>query len=214
MVAQVCLPQVQACAIRVALLDTTGKPTGGASASYVSNALVKATIKPVYQDGAEIKEDNACGTTLVDFLSDSTLVRADVDFDFLTPDPYLHSIFLSGGEVLTGAWGTGWAYPPIGVLTGQLSVEMWAKRINAGIADQTFPYARWVLPLVKNVRLGDRELSNTAQHSLLTGQCYENANWFDGPANDWPASSDRIAQWIPVATIPVIDCTYDAVTAS
>lgn len=214
MTAATCLPQVQACAVRVALLGSDGTPSGGASASYVSGALVKATLKPVYKDGAAIQEDGACGTSLVDYVSDDSLTRADIDLDFLTPDPLLHSILLSQGAVLTGAWGKGWAYPPIGTLSGQLSLELWAKQINNGVPDPNFPYARWVIPLVKGMRLGDREFSNTGQHSLLTGKCYENTNWFDGPANDWPAASDRIAQWIPAVSHPTIDCTYDTVVAS
>jgi hypothetical protein len=208
------LPQVQACAVRVALLDSDGSPSGGASASYITDALVKCTVTPVYEDGAQVTEQNACGNTYLDYRSDDTLTRGDIELDFLTPDPKLHAILISQGSVLTGAWGEGWAYPPIGTLSGQLSLELWAKRINNGILDPSFPYARWAIPLCKNMRLGAREFSNTPQHSLINGQCYENENWFDGPANDWPSSSDRIAQWIPVTSLPTIDGTYDSVTAS
>lgn len=202
MTAEVLLPQVQACAVRVSLLTTAGRAVGGASGSYMTSALVKATITPVYTDGAEIKEENACGRTFIDYISDDSFTRADVEFDFLAPDPLLHSILLSGGSVLTGAWGKGWAYPPIGALTGQLAVELWAKRIDNGIQDPTFPYAWWTLPLVKNCRIGAREFSNTTQHSTITGRAYENSQYFDGPGNDWPAASSRVAQWIPTAAIP------------
>ena len=202
MTAQVLLPQVSACATRVSLLTAAGLPIGGASGSYVSSALVKATLTPVYEDGEEIKEKNGCGVVVVDYVSDDTFTRCDLELDFLTPDPYLHSILISQGAVLSGAWGKGWAYPPIGALSGQLSVELWAKRIDNGVPDASFPYAWWTLPRVRNARLGAREFSNTVQHSIVTARCYENTQYYDGPANDWPAASSRCAQWIPAAALP------------
>lgn len=193
--------QVMGCAIRVSTLDADGTPNGP---SYVTDCLSKLTITPSYTDGQEIKETNACGSNYIDFLADSTLDRCDIDLDLLLPDPALSDILLGGSKSIPVGAGAaeGWAMPPIGPITGQLAIEIWAQRVFNGILDPTYPYAWWAVPLAKNMRMGAREFSNTAQHNLITGQAYQNVNYFDGPGNDWPASSDRIAQWIPTATIP------------
>jgi hypothetical protein len=214
MTAQVCQPQIKVCAIRVALLATDGKPAGGASSMYVSKALATATLSPQYDDGTETSEKNACGEVLLSDKTEPSFLRADISLDFLNTDPYLLSILQPQSDLLTGAWGEGWAMPPIGALSGQASLELWATKVNDGTTDLDYPYAWWAFPLVKNLKMGDKEYSANAQHTILTGQCYENSNWFDGPNNDWPTSSDRCAQWIPATTLPTIDCTFDNVVAS
>lgn len=212
-----CAGQIHVCAFRVCALDEDGTPLVGAGSMYVSNALAKATIKPVYDAGDEIKEKNACGETLIDFLDDPTFVRADLDLDFILPDPYLHAILISNGSLLLpSGGGVGFAFPPVGKVGGNgVSIEMYAKRVIGSSQSSVHPWALWGLPKVRSLQLGDRELSSTAQHSLITGQCNENPNWFDGPTNDWDGvATDRCAQWIPVDTIPDTACGAEAVLAS
>jgi len=182
--------------------------------SYVSDCLSKFTCTPNYQAGQEIKEDNACGSTFIDYLAPASLTRGNLDIDLLAPDPNLLKMLSFASKRLTGAWGTGWAMPPLGAVSGQCAIELWALRINNGKLDPSFPYAHWIFPYVKNVQFGAKEFSNSAQHTLVTGECYENANFFDGPQNDWPTDSDRFAQWIPVTTLPTADGTFDTVVAS
>lgn len=212
---QVKVPQVSCCAIRVSILDLDGTPTVDASASYVSDCLSKLTITPNYEAGSEIKEDNACGNTYVDFLAEASLTRVNIDIDLMAPDPNLLEVLASAGRRLNGAFGVGWGLPPLGKVTGQCAIELWAQRINNGKLDPTFPYAHWILPYVKNVQFGAHEFSNTVGHTLLTAEGYENANFLDGPQNDWPTVSDRAAMWIPTATIPTNDTgAFVAVAAS
>lgn len=211
-----CLPQVHACVIRIAALEADGVPLPGAGNLYVADAFAKILIKPVYDDGTEIKEKNACDAVAVDFTGPPSFTRADVEVDLLTADPYLQAI-LSGKtmDVLDGPDGPGLAYPPIGVLLSDgISIEFWAKRINNGSLDADAPYAWWVLPRVTNLRVGDTEHSATALKPPYTGQAYENPNWFDGPLNDWPEASDRCVQWIPTTSIPDVTCGPQALVAS
>ena len=79
-VADDCIPQLFVCRTRVSALDATGVPTGTA---YVSDALQKATLTPVYDAGDEVKEKNGCGSTFIDVLSDPTFVRCDLSLDVL-----------------------------------------------------------------------------------------------------------------------------------
>lgn len=215
-VADDCIPQLFCCRIRVGALNADGSPQAGAGHVYVSDALAKATLTPVYDAGDEVKEKNACGATFIDVLADPTLVRADLALDFLTPDPYLHAILLSQGTLLSPAsGGVGFAYPPVGQVTGNgVSLELFTQRMVDGAISTVNPYALWALPRVRSLQIGARDFSNGAQHSLISGQCNENPNWFDGPANEFDAASDRIAQWIPVDTLPAAACGPTATTAS
>ncbi len=203
------------CVSRYARLDTNGVPLPGANNLYVSDALVTMAFEPVYTDGDEIDEKNACGTTKVYFKQADTFKRGDGTLTLVTPDPFL-SEFLSGGDVLTEAGlPKGYAAPPLGPITGNgISVELWGYRVDDGDQDPDFPYAHWVYPKMKNLRIGGHEHGASALKPVFSGQLYENVNWFDGPVGDWPATSDRIFQWLPSATIPTPTCAYIALNAS
>lgn len=213
-----CAGQLHVCAFQVCALDADGTPLVGADSLYVSNALATATLTPAYKAGTEISEDNACGESLIDFLDDPSFLRADLALDFITPDPYLHAILISNGELLQpSGGGVGFAFPPVGKVTGNgVSIEMWAKRVIGGSQSTVHPWALWGLPLVRSLQIGARTFSGTAaQHSLITGQCNENPNWFDGPTDAWQdVATDRVAQWIPVDDIPDTHCGPEAVIAS
>ena len=215
MAEQDCRPQVHGCMIRVARLDTNGVPLPGANNLYVSNALVSLNFTAVYTDGDEVDEKNACGASKVYFKADDTFKRGDVEITLVTPDPFL-SEMLSGGDVLTaGARPKGYAAPPLGpVASNPISIELWAIRVDDGDQDANYPYAHWVYPKVKNLRLGDHSHEEGAKKPVFSGQAYENINWFDGPVGDWPAESDRIFQWLPSASMPTPSCAYQVLAAS
>lgn len=208
------LPVVQACAIRVAELDGAGVPNPGTLNLYTCDALTELQVTPVYTDGDEIEQKNACGGICINYKGDDSLKRADVAITVCTPDPYL-SAMLGGGDVLTDGGIQGYAYPPIGTLTGDgISIEVWAKRIDDGDLAADYPYMWFVLPKVKNLRHGQRTFNSGAQLPVYSGQALENPNWFDGPLNDWPVASDRILQYFPVDSLPTIDCLPATLAAS
>lgn len=215
-VADACIPQLHACRTRLCLLDTDGSPLAGAESMIVSDALVKATLKAVYKDASEISEQNACDETKIDYLGPASLVRYDIDFDFITADPFLHSVML-GGAVLEDGGAFGYQFPKVGIVTGDgYSLELFCKRYDPETGDLStvHPYAQWALPKIKNPRVGDREFSNTAQHSLISASCYGNDLWFDGPANDFPVDSSGPAQWFPCDTLPDVACGFTGVVAA
>lgn len=209
MAADDCAPQLFVCATRIAELDTDGAPLVGGD-TVVTDSLAVATITPVYEEGDEITAKNACGASYISILDDPSLKRLDIELDFLSPDPYLHALLL-GTAVLDDAGAKGFAYPPIGQVTGDgVSVEFWTKRIIAGAVSTVHPYAQWAFPRVRSLRIGARTFGGDVQHSLITGQANENPNWGNGPANDWPVASTRAAQMIPVDTLPTITCGVSA----
>lgn len=213
-----CLPQVQACRIRVANLEPNGVPDPGADNLYTSDALVELTATPVYEDGTNIRQKNACGTVCLDYSGDDSFVRYDIALTICTQDPRLMSM-LGGGDVITdvvnGETVRGYAGPAIGALSGNgVSLELWAVRVDDGQKHAEFPYAWHVYPKVTNLREGVRTFSDGSQLPQFTGRAFENPNWFDGPTNDWPAASDRAHQWFPTAVLPTATCGPVALAVS
>lgn len=209
-----CLPQVQACRIRVARLDPTGVPQPGANNLYVSDALVSLGFEWEVEAGDEFTDKNGCGTIKVDYRGPDQIRRGNVTIRLVTPDPQL-SEMLSGGDVLTDGAAVGYAAPALGdVEENRVSVELWTKRIRDGRIDPTFPYAWWAYPWVENLRPNGHEHANAALLPEFVGEAYENDNWYDGPMNDWPATSDRVYQWIPTDYIPAAACGYQTLAAS
>jgi hypothetical protein len=210
---QPCLPQVQACIIRVAKLNPDGTPLVGTDSGYISDALISVAFAPEYQDGAEVTQDNACGDRIIDFKSPDIFRWGNITIQLATPDPYL-AAFLSGGETIVGTTTDvdriGWQAPPLGTLfENPISMELWAKRPDkaTGSLDSASPYARWAYPLVKNLRLGDYTHENGPVLPQFTGQAFENPAWGDGPWNDWMWASDRVVQWFPVPASGLPDAT-------
>jgi hypothetical protein len=225
--------QVQAFRTRVSYLDTNGVPTPGASNSYVSASLVTMSITPVYKDGTHIEQENGEGTLCVNWDGDDSLLRCDFELTICKPDPYLQTILVEGSKNLTasglptttGNPGVaadadrpyGWAMPALGPITSRrVSIEVWTKRIDDGELKDVYPYAWWVLPSTRRRRLGQTTLANAAVVPVISGKAYENDNWFDGPRENWPTSSDRVLQWIPckVAEVPTASDQYTLVSAS
>lgn len=198
------LPQLAACRIRVAALDTNGVPSPGAGNLYVSDTFVSIGFTPVFDEGEEITEKNACGGIVLAYLTPPSFKRGDVTITLATPDPVLGAM-LGGGSILTDGERIGFAAPPIGQLNEDgVSIEVWTKRIDNGDLFADTPYAWWVYPKVKNLRLGDFTHENAGLKPVYTGQSVENPNWYDGPLNDWPVESDKVFQWIPTVDLPAL----------
>jgi hypothetical protein len=208
---EMALPQLHACRMRVAKLEPNGVPDPGAGNLIVTTALVQFTFSPVYRDGDETTVVNACGEICLDYRGPDNLRRGDFNLAICSHDPVLMS-FLSEGETIQDGDAVGFAAPPIGPVSGSgISVELWVKRINDGDLDPDFPYARWALPKLKNLREGEHTFQNGEKNPAFSGQMYENPNWFDGPLNDWPSTSDRMYQWIPVTANDLPAATDGAV---
>lgn len=210
-----CLPQIHACRLRVTKLDATGAPAPGASNAYVTDALASLEFGWETETGEEITEKNACGEIIVNYKAPDSIKRGTVTINLLTPDPELEEV-LTAGALLTEGAAVGFAAPPIGAMSEELvSVELWTKRINAGVLDGTFPYARWVYPKVTKLRPGNHTHAQANLGRSFVGEAHENENWGNGGFNDWLAASDRVYQWLPVADtdLPEVSCGYVTVPA-
>lgn len=214
-----CLPQVQACMLRVTQLDGSGVPAPGASNMYVTDSLISLAHSPQYEEGTEIKVINGCGAVCVGYKAPPSFLRDDITLTLCTPDPQLLQL-LTGGVVLTSGARVGGGAPPIGVTPASVqngvSIELWAKRIRSGVVDATNPYAWWVFPKVTNLKYAGFTQENGVHQPQITGEAYENTRWYNGPDNQWPTAvaTDRVWQWLPWNTIPTSACGYAAVAAT
>lgn len=210
-----CLPQLQACAIRVSRLEANGRTDAGANNLYVSDALVTWDVSVELTEGDEFEVKNACGATCVTYKDCDRIKRITITGELCTPDPQLHELMM-GGAVLTDGAAVGYAFPELNAsdCPNGVSVELWTKQIDStGAQDADFPYAWWAFPRVY-LTPSNRTFENGPLGNPFTGFGVENPNWFDGPMNDWPVDSDRVAQWIPTDTIPEALCSYQSIAVT
>jgi hypothetical protein len=110
----------------------------------------------------------------------------------------------SGGTV-TPVTPVGWAAPTIGIdpVPNGVSIEVWSRAIVGGKPAAVNPYWRWVMPYVKTRLSGDRVLENGELANVFSGFGLDNAGFTDGPANDWPFTSQTTSlQYARSATAP------------
>lgn len=210
-----CFPQVGVCALRIAELDPSGVPQPGAGNLLTVDSLVEVVITPNFTEGDTITQKNGCGTTKLNYESPATLNRYDLQITVLDRNPFVAAA-LARGEVLTDGGVHGYASPALGTVSdAAVSIEFFAKRIDDGTLAFPNPYAWWVFPKVINLRENPSTKNGTsADNPVFIGQAFENANWFDGPLNDWPVTSDRAYQWFPVGELPTTACEPTALPVS
>lgn len=209
-----CIPQLHICALRVSELESDGVPLPGAGNLMTVNSIVELTITPNVVAGDEVQEKNGCGAICLDYIGDDSVTRYDIGIKVCDRNPYVLAA-LGRGDVLTNSGIHGYAVPPLGSIpSDKVSIEFWAKRIDDGLLHADYPYAWWVLPLVTNLREGDITKNSGSDLPSFVGRAYENANWYNGPLNDWPVTSDRAVQWFPTPTLPTTSCTPGTIPVS
>jgi hypothetical protein len=202
--------------MRLAVLGTDGVPLPGPENLYVSKALTTVTLGSNVAEATELEERNGSDEICLNYTGVPSLKNGTFSIELCQPDPYAEAI-LGGGDVLTVGPDApaGFAMPALGPINRPgISIELWAHRILDGDIDPDYPYAWWSIPKVKNLVRQDANISNEAHKPTYQGIGLENPNWFDGPLNDWPASSDRWAQWVPSSTVPEPQCGYQALVPS
>lgn len=194
---------VQACAMRVCVLEQDGVPLPGAANLYTTDAMSQLSVTPATTKGADIEVMNACGSPAVLYKDRDRLKRYDLQLDMLTLDPEFEQI-LSGGETFTaGSFTVGGAVPAVATIEapGGVSLELWTKNIVAGDLSPINPYVHWIIP--RSYWLPDK-ISFMNGHMLrsFTGYTSQNPNFYNGPQNDWNFASDRSIAWCYTQILP------------
>jgi hypothetical protein len=211
-----CGGSVQCCAIRLAVLEQDGVPLPGPANLYATDAVTSFKATPVTTKGADMEILNACGAPAIIYKDMDRFKRYDLTLDLIYLDAELQYILSNGELFVSGGYTVGIAVPATADYAGSIngvSLELWSKHIVNGDLDVTWPYVRWVFPRAKFMP-ADTTLDNNAAPMSYTGYTSQNPNWYNGPANDWPFSSDRQGMWAYTKTLPAIVCGAQALVHS
>ncbi len=107
----------------------------------------------------------------------------------------------------SGVAANGYAYPATGADPNPygISLEAWARNISqpgtpgygSGQQISQAPYIRWAFPMIRGLRKANRSIDiNPVDSTFEGGFTGENANWGNGPFNDWPAASTSSVSWV------------------
>lgn len=191
--------------MRLTRLNANGSPMVGADNAYQTDALVQMQFGLEYEEGEEIIQRNGAGRICLTYKAPDSLKRATISgLQVCTPDPNVLE-FLIGGEIIEDGDGNqiGYRAPEVGSepTPNGVSLEIWTRAIIDGAY---VGYYWWVFPRVFLRPSGDWTASaSDALVPEFEGFGTQNANWGDGPTNDWVYGSDRVWQYIETDTFPV-----------
>lgn len=212
---QECAGSVHAIRLRVARLTAAGEPSPGANNLYVTDSLVRLNMTPVVVEGDDFEQKNGSGIVCVSYKAPDTIKRLDGTVQICTPDPRIHEMLAGGEVIMDGADVIGYAYPEVGVDPNPngVSLEAWSRAVVDGAQANDRPWWRWVLPRTKWTP-SDRTLENAVQVPEFSGFSEQNDGWLDGPANDWPYTSNRVLQFARDDDVPASECGAQTLIAS
>jgi hypothetical protein len=194
-------------AIRVTKLNADGTLATGASASYVTKAVISLSMTPEYEDGDEFVQKNAGGEVCVTFKAPDTLKRVSLEIAICNPDPEFTAM-VAGGELLSASGqSVGWAAPIIGTDANPngVAVEMWSRAIVAGKPASSNPFWHWIFPYAVLRQGGDRTIENDILATAFEGWGVGNLGFGSGPAAPrwaFPALTDRAYAYARTSSIP------------
>lgn len=210
-----CYHLLSLCRIRVARLESNGVPDPGAGNLYVSDAAINLVVGLEISEGTDHEQKNGCGDICFAFTERDKIKGLNLEIQLCDADPEMAEL-LTGGELLTSGGETvGYALPPVGEVGNEfgVSIEAWTKNIDGSTLDANYPYVRWVFPKTFWT-FADKTLEDAPIVQAFTGKGEENVNWFDGPANDWDYTSDRLFQYAGDVALPAATCGATALAVS
>lgn len=144
--------------------------------------------------GATALSVTASASITTTIASAATLQPVFVDTGSITPNGALPSTDYTAGP----GNAVGYQAPAVGSVPTSVqqgvSLEFWMKRIINGYQATDYPYWRIVLPLVANMVIGSRDVTNANLATQAEGQAFQNPNWGSGPFGDWPFDSSKVVQ--------------------
>jgi len=196
---------VQGVALRVSRLNANGSIATGVSASYVTDAFVRVSFTPEFEEGEELTQLNASGAVCVSVKSADTLKRATLEVAICAPEPELSQLLAGGDVLVSGGEVVGYAAPEQGTdpTPNGVAVEVWSRAIVGGKNASVNPYWHFIFPASFLRMSDDRAIESGILANTFTGYSVGNASFGDGPgAPAWPFISDRSFAYARTATAP------------
>lgn len=203
-----CYHTLSVCMARVAVLDTDGEPLAGEGNLYVTDSIISLTLAPQLKEGAEYEQENGCGNLCFSYTNRDQMKGLDLQLSLCQEDPELTQMLTGGDLITTDGYGTtGWAAPYVGSVPNEngSSLEIWTLNIQGSSLDDDFPYVRWVFGRSYWTPTDKTFAAGPIVHPYV-GHADENANWGDGPVNDWDFISDRLWQYNGDTDLPTSEC--------
>lgn len=216
MAAGFCPKLIQFCRVRIARLESNGVPDPGAGNLYISSNQVSLGITMNLEAGDDFVQKNGCGDICYSFKSRDQVKNLTLTYSSCDHDPEFIQL-MQGGSLLQVLTATvGYKLPPVGSVGNEngVSMEGWVKNISGSGIDADFPYVRFVLPKTFWTP-SDKTLENNPIVSSFTGEGQENANIYDGPANDIDFDiDDTLLAFFGDTSLPTAQCEAIALAAS
>ena len=203
-----CGGSVQACAMRVTMLEQDGVPLPGPIHTYTLATVSKLEAVPVYVKGVDLEVLSACNAPSLLYKDMDRMKRFDLTLTMIHYDPEFDNLLLGTELFNTGGQNVGISAPATAAYAGYfpgVSLEIWSKHITNGDIDPQWPYIQWVLPRTRWQR-GNITWDNAAMPVSFTGYTTQNPNYEDGPFDDWPFASDTALMSRYTTTLPTPTC--------
>lgn len=214
-----CTRSLKVCADRITKIAQDGSPVVGSLNTYTASDLVTLTVTTEYSDDDDFEVRGASGANCLSYFAFGALKRLGFEMDRCAADPEFGALLI-GESTITSGDAVGFRWPAVGsgnACGGSsyygVGYEAWTLNVGADGTADALPYLRWLFPRTL-WRVGEKNFENAPMSHKFSGVGFQNSQWLDGPANDWPVGSDRVGQWLPVSTVPTAACGASAVSTT
>jgi len=198
----VCLGQLGACILRVARLDATCTPVGGADGGIVASAIATINAEPDVEEGTRFEPKDACGDLVFTFERQPRIKRYNISGELYFFDFELMTI-LFGGNLVLGAAGGPFAGKVIGHAMPNYStapstavyLEVISQAVGEALGDCVPVTSGLDFPthfghIFGKCRLvpGARTFEDDVARVTFTGTATNNPALYNGPWNDYPGA--------------------------
>jgi hypothetical protein len=218
--AGVCPSSIQACGLRVTLLDSQGNVANQANNFYVTNKLITIGTAPDIEEGTDITMKSGCDCIIASYKGADLLKRFTFTLNLGAIEPALLSLLTGGSVILDGSDPIGMDWPIQVECADEpppyVALEVWSVAWTGGGPDPTWPYIHWIWPMSR-WQIADAELGSADFfRPSLTGFSLQNGLWGHGPYNDDPGEvvGELGSFWFTDTAPPTAFCGYQSVTPS
>lgn len=173
-------------------MDDCCNPVEGLCSTVVSESFITATLTAELEDPDEFIVKLANGQLCINETGCATLKRYTVALEICNADPDMFEI-ISGVNTVQDFDNNAVGFEVDHDLSGcdtRFAIEFWTKvPSDVCVAGQGQQYLYWLLPCLKNGRIGDFTIENGPLTFTLTADGSSSSTWLQGPYDVVPQDS-------------------------